>query len=143
MFSQTRLGENNGFFGKHHSDKTKEILSEANKGKQHTEKWKQEQSERSKIWHQTHDNPMLGDHRFAGENNPMYGVRGGKHPAAVKVAKFSLDGELLEVFNSTTEAAQSIGAYNGAHITECCKGRRKKCGGYIWKYFVNEQEEEE
>ena len=143
LFSETRIGEGNSFFGKHHSDKTKEILSEANKGRKHTDEWKRGQSERSKLWHQTHDNPMLGDHRFVGENNPMYGVRGGKHPAAVKVAKFSSDGELLEVFNSTTEAAQSIGAYNGAHITECCKGRRKKCGGYIWKYFVNEQEEEE
>ena len=64
LFSETRIGEGNSFFGKHHSNKTKEILSEANKGRKHTDEWKRGQSERSKLWHQTHDNPMLGNHRW-------------------------------------------------------------------------------
>lgn len=24
---------------------------------------------------------------------------------------------------------------NASHISECCKGKRKSAGGYIWKYY--------
>ncbi len=133
-FSETRKGQNNGFYGKCHSEETKEYLREINLDKKHTEEWKQQQSVRSKEWHKTHENPMKGNHCFAGEHNPMYGKTGGQSPFAVPVQQFSLNGEFIQEFSSTTEAAQAVGMYNGAHITECCKGKRKKCAGYIWKY---------
>ena len=68
----------------------------------------------------------------------MYGKKGGLHPTAVPIQQFTLDGDFIQEFDSTTEAAQALGLYNGAHITECCKGKRHKCAGYIWKYKYQE-----
>lgn len=133
-FSETRCGENNGFYGKKHTKETKEYFSKIFKGRKHTEEWKQGQSIRSKEWHKTHENPMKNNHQFVGEKNPMYGKKGGLHPSAKPVQQFTLDGNFIQEFTSTTEAAQAIGLYNGAHITECCKGKRHKCAGYLWKY---------
>lgn len=98
------------------------------------EEKKRQQSIRSKEWHKTHENPMKGDHRYAKENNPMYGRKGGNHPSAMPVQQLTLDGEFIQEFASTTEAAQAMGLYNGSHITECCKGKRNKCCEYKWKY---------
>lgn len=53
-----------------------------------------------------------------------------------------MNGTFIRRFSSTTEAAQFIGLYNGSHITECCKGKRRKCGGYIWKYADCDEESE-
>lgn len=142
-FSETRTGKNNGFFGKHHSEETKNLLRKANTGKKHTKEWKQQQSIRSKEWHKTHENPMKGNHQFVGEKNPMYGRRGSLHPSATPVQQFTLDGIFVQEFLSTTEAAQAMGLRNGAHITECCKGKRKKCAGYVWKYKIVDMSEQE
>ena len=42
-------------------------------------------------------------------------------------------GELLATFPSTREAARVTGI-NPSHISECCNGKKKSAGGYIWKY---------
>ena len=52
--------------------------------------------------------------------------------------------EILKIFSSSREAARflikeqnlnpnNIGGYSG-HIIEVCKGKRKTCQGYKWKY---------
>lgn len=136
-FSETRKGEQNGFYGKHHTEKTKEILREKNLGKKHSEEWKQEQSARAKEWHKTHENPMKDNHRFAGKNNPMYGIRGGEHPASVAVCQYDLNGNYIQTFSSIVEANKALGIKH-SHISDCCNGLRKKCKGYIWKYANKE-----
>lgn len=53
-----------------------------------------------------------------------------------KVAKYSLDGELLKIYNSFHEA--SVDANIGwGHISQVCQGKRHKAGGFIWKYVQN------
>lgn len=44
--------------------------------------------------------------------------------------------ELDRVFDSITIAANELGLNTG-HISNCCKGKRKTCGGYHWEYFCN------
>lgn len=58
-------GEKNPFYGKTHSEETKQKISENRKGK----------GGRSGS-----ENPMYENHRFAGEKNPMYGKKGFDHP---------------------------------------------------------------
>ena len=136
-FSETRKGEHNAFYGKHHTEEAKKRMSEQRKGVKHTEEWKLEQSKRSKEWHKTHENPMKGNHRFAGEKNPMFGMTGSKCPSAVSVNQYTLDGQFIQRFGSIVEAANSLGLYNGAHISDVCRGKRKQCKGYIWKYATD------
>jgi hypothetical protein len=51
------------------------------------------------------------------------------------VAKLDLaTGEVLEKFNSISEARKSINVKRD-NISSVCKGFRKSCGGYGWKYI--------
>lgn len=50
-----------------------------------------------------------------------------------KVAKYSKEGKLIKIYNSVTEAWRD-GNRNPECIRNCCKGRTKTSGGYIWKY---------
>lgn len=51
-----------------------------------------------------------------------------------KVAQLDKDGNVIAIFNSAKEAAQSFGRHKDSHIGDCCKGRRKTCFGYGWRY---------
>ena len=51
-----------------------------------------------------------------------------------KVAQLDKDGNVIAIFNSAKEAAQSFGKSKDSHIGDCCKGRRKTCFGYRWRY---------
>lgn len=51
-----------------------------------------------------------------------------------KVAQLDKDGNVIAIFNSAKEAAQSFGRPKDSHIGDCCKGRRKTCFGYGWRY---------
>ena len=49
------------------------------------------------------------------------------------ILQFSKNGELIAEYSSITEASRQTGFYQ-SNICECCKGKRKSTGGYIWKY---------
>lgn len=50
-----------------------------------------------------------------------------------KVIQCSLTNEVIQVFNSATEAAKFINGSIG-HIISCCKGSRNTHKKYKWKY---------
>lgn len=50
-----------------------------------------------------------------------------------KVFQYSKNGEFIKEYKSIQYAADSLGIFP-TNIIECCKGRRKSAGGYIWKY---------
>ena len=49
------------------------------------------------------------------------------------VLQFSKTGDLIAEYPSIMEAERQTGC-NSSHICQCCKGKRKSAGGYIWKY---------
>lgn len=49
------------------------------------------------------------------------------------VIQFTLDGDVVNMFNSIKEASSETGIHP-TDITMCCKGKRKHAGGFIWKY---------
>lgn len=51
----------------------------------------------------------------------------------VSVLQYDLDNNLLNRFNSITEASKSINK-DASHIVSCCKGNRKTAYGFIWRY---------
>ena len=42
--------------------------------------------------------------------------------------------ETGEIFNSIKEASEKYNIF-ATHITRVCKGKKKSCGGYHWKYY--------
>ena len=105
--SEAMTGEKHPMFGKHLSEETKKKMSEAKTGENH---------------------PNFGKHlseetkKKIRENNP-----------SKPVLQFSKDGEFIAEYISTCEAERQTGCYQG-NICNCCKGKYKSCGGYIWKY---------
>lgn len=49
------------------------------------------------------------------------------------VLQFSKTEEFISEYSSISEAERQTGCKNQS-ISACCKGKRKSCGGYIWKY---------
>ncbi len=80
--------------------------------------------------------------RYISENNSAkpngYNMqRGGKSPTeSLKrpVDKYSLDGILLESYESLSAACSESDNLNHVHISECCRGILYTHGGYVWRY---------
>lgn len=54
---------------------------------------------------------------------------------AKTVIQYDKDRKLIRRWNSITEAANEL-KINGAHITQCCKGKERMAGGFIWEYMT-------
>ena len=90
--SESKIGEKNPNFGKHHSEETKKKMSEA----------------------------RIGNH-----NRPQ-----------TPVLQYSKSGEFIAEYPSIKEAERQTGCYQ-SHICNCCKGKYKSTGGFIWRYKKN------
>ena len=120
-----KISQNNarGMLGKHQSELAKRKLRDANIGKHHSQNVKLKISESLK-----------------GENNPMYGKC---HPKEIRkkmsdshkipIKQYSKDGSLIKIWDSAKDAGIETGVNIGS-ITQCCKGKQKSAGGYIWRY---------
>ena len=53
------------------------------------------------------------------------------------IAQYSLDDKFICLFDSITEAGIKTGIDKGS-ISASCRGRNKTAGGFIWKYYNNE-----
>lgn len=51
-----------------------------------------------------------------------------------KVYQFTIEGELVAVWECAKDAADAIRCSNTT-ISDCCRGELKTCKGYIWKYL--------
>ena len=49
-----------------------------------------------------------------------------------QVYQYDKQGNLIKTFNSKAEAAKSLNLDSGS-ITKVCQGKRKTCGGFIWR----------
>lgn len=110
MLDTVRNGYNTSAYSFHsckHSEETKRKMSEAQTGEKH---------------------PLYGKHHSE-ETRKKISDSKPKKP----VLQFSKNGEFIAEYPSAHEAERQTGCYNGS-ICQCCKGKRKSCGGYIWKY---------
>ena len=102
-------GENNPFYGKTHSEETKNKLSELAKRRIST---------------------MKGKH-FSGE--ALEHIIDARKKKRKPVLQFSIFGELLNEFECAEDAARAVQGSRNI-ITGCCKGIPKTAYGYIWIY---------
>lgn len=55
-----------------------------------------------------------------------------KEPYKIKVKQFSKDGSLIQVFESISSASRKTGISRKG-IGDCCNGKLKTSGGFVWK----------
>lgn len=57
-----------------------------------------------------------------------------KRAYSKKILQYTIGGKYIRDWDSISEASRTLGI-NVSHITQCCKGRKKQCGGFIWRYM--------
>lgn len=55
-------------------------------------------------------------------------------PSGKQVAQMDLNNNLITIFSSASEAARQTGLHS-QNISGVCRGIKKTCGGYKWKYI--------
>lgn len=119
-FSELMSGENNPFYGKHHSEETIEKMK-ANRTPM-SEEQRKEISER------------LGSY-WKGKTRDRQSVEKSAKAKWKPVAQYTKDGEFIKVWDSAKEASEILGVHRST-LCQCCKGVKKSAGGYVWKYAV-------
>ena len=104
--SESRKGKNNHFYGKHHNKDTKDKISKIHKGKKRTKEDKEKQSK-----------------SITGKNNHN----------AKRVIQYNLQGDIIKIWDYIKQASEELNI-NKASISNCCRGKSKSAGGFIWKY---------
>ena len=97
--------KNNPFYGKHHTEETKKIMSEKAKGRKISEETKKKMSKSQK----------------------------GK--GTKKIAQYDKNMNLIKIWNSGTEIIDELHLSSQGNIISCCKGKLKTAYGFIWRYY--------
>ena len=103
-------GENNPFFGKEHTEQTKQLLSDLAKDRWNDEGYKQHMMD-------VHQNINIG------ANNPRAKI----------TLQYDLNGNFIASWEYAKMAADTLKICVSG-ITQCCRGIRKSAGGFIWRY---------
>lgn len=98
-------GEKNGMFGKHHSEKTRMILSKSKTGEKH---------------------PWFGKHL----PEDMRKKISDSHKKPVVCLK---DNEIIKIYQSIADAAED--GFTRSNISQCCTHKIKSHKGFQWMYY--------
>lgn len=71
--------------------------------------------------------------RCSGENHPMFGNFGKKHPSAKQIIQLTLNGEVVRKWDSAMDVKRELG-YNQGNISSCCRGEHKSAYNYKWQF---------
>lgn len=115
--------ENHPMYGKHHSEEAKQKISQAIKGKHRSEETKQKISQALKG-------------KYVGENHWGYGRKRGVEfisKISKPILQYTKDMVFIREWDSARQVEKELNI-NHSHISKCCQGKQKTCGGFIWRY---------
>lgn len=137
---ERKLKNSNSQKGKTHTEESKKKMSESRKGK----KMNLSDEQRQKWSNRLKGHPVsdLTKQKVAEANKTRIWTDEMKQQISEKlkklkckkVGKYTLDGILIESYNSITEAVEKSGTYR-EYISECCNNKRTKFINYIWKFI--------
>ncbi len=144
-----QVGENHPLFGKHPSIEAREKMSKSKKGKKLSKEIREKISEGHKNPSQETRNKISKGlkGKYIREKSSMYGkhhtketkekirksLEGAKSYRAKKVSQFDKEGNFIKTWDFIKQAEEELGISH-THISNCCRGKRKTAGGFIWKY---------
>ena len=108
--------------GRKLSEETKIKIGKATKGRKHTEESKKKMSEARKGKKLSEESKIKISEKL---------TNGKQSKPVLQIDKYT--NEIIAEFPSIAEAERQLG-YCYSHISKCCLGKRKSCGGYFWKY---------
>lgn len=140
-------GKNNPFFGKTHSDKTKNKISETKKKqkligtKNHNFGKKLSKQTKDKI-KKAHNNISLEEKKYRseskkGKNNPFFGKTHSKefkNKLSKKIVQKDLNENVIKIWDSISEAAKHF-KVNSTGIWFVLRGINKAAQGFKWEYL--------
>lgn len=126
-YSEAHKGKTTWIKGKHHSEETKTKIGEAHKGEKNYFYGKHLSEEHKKKLSESHKGINFSEERKRkiGEANTNGKL---SKPVLQIDAKTN---EIIKEFPSTREVERQLGL---THITHCCLGKQKTCGGFKWQY---------
>ena len=118
-----KYGDEHWGYGKHLSDDHKRKISESNKGKPSWIK--------GKHWDDEHKEKIRRS--LIGRKQSKETIRKIIKSKQKPVVQYSKSGEKIKEYISAVEAEDKTGI-GRSHISQCCNGKRKSTGGYIWRF---------
>lgn len=135
--SEIRSGENNGMYGKHHTEQTKNFLSywakiERDNSVYRTEDFRKKMSEKTSG----ENNGMYGKHhteeskkkmsenskgKTAGEKNGMYGKKGDKALNGKHIGMYDENWKLIRIFNAKTAVLEFLNIKGHTQLNKAIK----------------------
>lgn len=119
--SEATSGENNHNYGKHLPEETRNKISNSLKGEKHWNYGKKTSEETRNKISKNHAN-------VKGLNSPTLGML---------IERRTKEGKLMDIKYQFEYAEMG---FDAAHISSCCKGKRKSHKGFIFKYYKNTTE---
>lgn len=115
--------------GKHLSEEHKKKISEALKGKKRSEETRKKMSESQKgEKHWFYGKHLSEEHKKKISDTNKNGKLA---KSVLQINKYT--NEVIAEFPSVSEVERQLGFYQ-TNISQCCRGKRKTCGGFKWQY---------
>jgi group I intron endonuclease len=71
--------------------------------------------------------------KYKGDKHPMFEKYGKNHPNSKSVNQYTKDGQFVRAWDSMGDIEREL-KIPSSHISECCFGKRKSAGGFLWRY---------
>ena len=79
------------------------------------------------------NNPITKTKMQINARKPSKGKYGKKHHRSKPIIQYDKEGNFIKEWECANDVERVLGISN-KHIGSVCLGKRKSCGGYIWKY---------
>ena len=149
---ETKIKIGNANRGRKATEKTREILSKAHMGRKHTEEERMKISKANKGKKKPDSWVQKRIGLKAGDKHPLYGKSPSaetrqkmsdalkqyysEHPFPAKpITKRVRQIETNMIFDSIQDAANASSVCRSS-ISECCAGKRKTAGGFLWEFVL-------